>query len=286
MSGVRFLALAGAAASLSAAALAADLPATLPLVVEPALADESGWYLRGDVGIGVQRFRAFDHFQTNPAFVWPASWQILQMESDDATLFDFGVGYAVNNWLRFDVIGEHRGMAKLKVLGSYLEFCAGRAICFDQYDASHSAEVFLANAYLDLGTWWYVTPFVGVGVGAAYNSVLSLTDTGLNADGTTGYGYASVNSSSFNFAWAAHAGLAYNVSRHLKLEFAYRYLSLGSVRTPIIDCSSTGCVITPNSGPSAFYTLTNFNSQDFKLGLRWMLEPEPPAYPPPLIRKG
>jgi opacity protein-like surface antigen len=288
MSVVKILALAGAAALLSSAAFAADFPPALAPampVVQPAT--ESGWYLRGDVGVGVQSFSTFDHFQTNSAFVWPASWSIQQHQSDSSTFVDFGVGYAVNNWLRFDVTGEYRAAAKFKVLGSYHEFCVGgTATCFDQYDGSHSAEVFLANAYIDLGTWWCLTPFVGAGIGGAYNTVSSVTDTGFIADGTTGFGYAMADASNWNLAWAAHAGVTYNVSNNLKLEFAYRYLSLGSVKTPVVGCSSAGCQISPNNGPAAYYTLTNFNSQDFKIGLRWMLQPEAPVYSPPLIRKG
>src|SRR5205823_1603111 len=104
MSGVRILALAGAAAAMSTAAFAADFPPSLP-PAQPVFqsASESGWYLRGDVGVGVQRFQAFDHFQTNPLFAWPASWQIVQKQTDDSAFFDFGVGYQVNNWFRFDV---------------------------------------------------------------------------------------------------------------------------------------------------------------------------------------
>jgi opacity protein-like surface antigen len=287
MSSVRILALAGAAAAMSTAALAADFPPALP-PVQPVLqaASESGWYLRGDVGVGVQRFQGFDHFQTNPNFVWPASWQIVQKETDDSTFVGIGAGYQVNSWLRFDVTGEHRTAAKFKAIGSFHEFCPGGATCFDQFDGSHAAEVFLLNAYVDLGTWWCLTPFIGAGVGGAYNTVSTVTDIGFISNGTTGFGYSSADLSSWTFAWAAHAGLAYNVSSNLKLEFAYTFLSLGSVRTPVVNCSSNGCQITPNSGPAAYYTLTNFDSQDFKLGLRWMLAPEQPVYAPPLIRKG
>jgi opacity protein-like surface antigen len=257
-----------------------------PPVLQPAPAVESGWYLRGDVGVGAQSFEQFDHFQTNSIFVWPASWQIVQKHADGTAFVDFGVGYEVNSWLRFDFTGEHRMSSKFKVLGSYHEFCPGGVACFDLYDGSHSAEVFLANAYLDLGTWWCLTPFVGAGVGGAWNTVSTVTDTGFIANGTTGFGYSSSDLSSWNFAWAAHAGVTYNVSSNLKLEFAYRFLSLGSVKTPIVNCSSSGCQVSQNTGPSASYTLTNFDSQDFKLGLRWMLQPEQPVYTPPLIRKG
>jgi opacity protein-like surface antigen len=286
MSSVRILALAGAAATMSTVALAADFP---PALQQPAYqsapASESGWYLRGDVGVGVQRFQAFDHFQTNAAFVWPASWQIVQKQTDDATFVDFGVGYQANNWLRFDATAEHRTSSKFKVIGSYHEFCVGgTATCFDQYDGSHAAEVFMLNAYLDLGTWWCLTPFVGAGVGGAWNTVTSVSDVGFIADGTTGFGFSSANASSWNLAWSAQAGLAYNVSSNLKLELAVRYLNLGSVKTPVVNCSSLGCQGT--GGPAAFYTLTNFDSLDLKVGMRWMFQPEAPVYAPPLIRKG
>jgi opacity protein-like surface antigen len=286
MSGVKILALAGAAAMLSTAAFAADFPPPVPPpVIQPAPVVESGWYLRGDVGVGVQSFRQFDHFQTNSVFMWPATWTIEQKHMDDTTFVDFGIGYQFNNWLRFDFIGEHRNSAKFKVLGSYHEFCPNSSACFDLYDGSHGANVFLANAYLDLGTWWCLTPFIGAGVGGAWNTVSTVTDIGFISNGTTGFGYSSADFSSWNFAWAAHAGVTYNVSSNLKLEFAYRFLSLGSVKTPVVNCSSSGCQIT-NSGPSAYYTLSNFDSQDFKIGLRWMLQPEQPVYQPPLIRKG
>ena len=35
--------------------------------------------------------------------------------------------------------------------------------------APSPSAVFLANAYVDLGTWWCVTPFIGAGVGTSYN---------------------------------------------------------------------------------------------------------------------
>jgi len=289
MSSVRILALAGAAATMSTVALAADFPPALPIqpAYQSAPASDSGWYLRGDVGVGAQRFEAFDHFQTNQNFVWPASWTIVQKQTDDTTFVDFGVGYQVNNWLRFDATGEYRASAKFKVIGSYHEFCptnAGTATCFDQYDGSHSAEVFMLNAYLDLGTWWCLTPFVGAGVGGAWNSVTSVSDLGIQNIFAPGFGYSASDASNWNLAWSAQAGLAYNVSSNLKLELAVRYMNLGSIKTPIVNCSSAGCSGT--NGPAAFYTLTNFDSLDLKLGMRWMFQPEAPVYAPPLIRKG
>ena len=199
----------------------------------------------------------------------------------------FGIGYAWNNWFRTDVTGEYRANAKFKVQGSYIENCTGGGTCFDVYDGSHQALLFMANAYVDLGTWWCLTPFVGVGVGGAYSKVTALNDVGYISDGSVGFGYADKSSQQWSMAWAVHAGLAYNVTNNFKVEFSYRYLNMGDVDTPIINCASTGCA---TNGPRASYTLTNFTSQDFRIGLRWMLQQDVPqplyTPPPPLMRRG
>ena len=115
------------------------------------------------------------------------------------------------------------------------------------------------------------------------------TDVGFIANGTTGFGLPNTGNDSnvtWDFAWAVHAGLGYNVSNNLKLEFAYRYLNMGSPDTAVVACNSFGCA---GNGPRAFYTLTDLTSHDFKIGMRWLLNepvPPPPVYAPPLIRKG
>jgi len=116
---VKILGLAGAAALLSTATLAADLPPPLPPPVyqAPVAVVTGGWYLRGDVGVGIQHFSDFPFTQLNPAFVWPASWQINQTKMGDTTFLGFGIGYAWNNWLRFDVTGDRRiAIARLVVI--------------------------------------------------------------------------------------------------------------------------------------------------------------------------
>jgi opacity protein-like surface antigen len=281
------LALAGATALANTAAMAADFPPAMP--PQPyiqAPVDTGGWYLRGDIGVGKQNFQTFDHFQTNSAFVWPASWRIDQKTMGDTAFVGFGVGYAWNNWLRVDVTGEYRASSNFKTLGSYTEFCPGGR-CFDLNEGSHSAWVVLANAYLDLGTWWCITPFIGAGIGTAYTKSTGFTDIGFISDGSTGFGFQSTEFNKWNLAWAFHAGLAYNVTNNFKMELAYRYLNMGDVQTGIVDCAAVGC--TNTGGPRAYYTLTNFDSHDIKLGMRWMLQPEAPQpvySPPPLMRRG
>jgi opacity protein-like surface antigen len=125
----------------------------------------------------MQQYKSFDFTQTNigTGGVWPASWRIDVKDIKDPFFIGGGIGYSWNNWLRFDVTGEYRADVKFKAVGSYTEFCAsGR--CFDACDGDHSAFVGLVNAYLDLGTWWCLTPFIGAGVGGAYHRTAALTD--------------------------------------------------------------------------------------------------------------
>ena len=126
----------------------------------------------------------------------------------------------------------------------------------DAYQGYLKSVLLLANAYVDLGTWDCLTPFVGVGVGGAYNKMADLVDMGI---GTTGAGFGR-NSSNFSPAWALYAGVDYAVTKTFSVELAYRYLNYGSV-TDTIDCIG-GC--SPNS-----YKFSNLSSNDFMLGMRW-----------------
>src|SRR5262245_40963415 len=271
MGKVKTLVLAGATALIGSATFAADL--RVPQYVEPALVDTGGWYLRGDIGVGAQSFKGFDFTQTNvlTGGPWPATWRIDQRDIKDTAFIGGGIGYQWSSWLRFDFTGEYRSDVKFKAVGSYINFpnpALGRA--FDVYDGDHSAFVGLANFYIDLGTWWCLTPFIGAGVGGAYHRTASLTDFGINTDGlgASAFGFATNDQNTWSLAWAVQAGLAYTVTPNLKLELAYRYLNMGEAKTAEVQCGASGCGT--GGGPRAFYTLTDFTSHDFKLGMRWL----------------
>jgi opacity protein-like surface antigen len=285
MRSVKVVTIAATAMAITTAAIAADLPPIMPMAVKAPIAEDfGGWYLRGDVGVGRQEFRDYKHHQTNEAFVWPASWRIDQKDIKDTAFVAFGIGYQFNNFFRADLTGEYRASSKGKTIGSYTEFCPGGR-CFDVYDFDHQASVFLANIYADLGTWWCLTPFIGAGVGSARHHISAIHDVGLISDGSTGFGYADKDKTTWTLAWAVHAGLAYSVSNNLKLELGYRFLSMGNPETGIVNCNSAGCA---GTGPRAFYSLSDFQSHDFKIGMRWLLNQpavSEPAYQP-LMRKG
>ena len=236
------------------------------------VAEFSGWYLRGDIGMSNQSVGSLTNVVSPGTSV---STPFLTFDS--APIVDFGIGYQLNNWLRFDATAEYRANAHFH--GQQVARF-GAIILPDDYHASKSEWLFMANAYVDLGTWWNVTPFVGVGVGMSRNTISSFTDIGATQVGatilSTTYG---ADASKWNFAWAAYAGLSYQVTPTFAVEMSYRYLSLGDATTG--PTNSFDGVTVVNGTPFQFKDLT---SQDVRLGFRWMFAPPPP--PPPLMRRG
>jgi opacity protein-like surface antigen len=283
MRSVKYLIAAGAASLLSSAALAADMAIAPPPMsyAPPPVEDFGGWYLRGDIGFSNQNVK--NVLDTNSAAYNNVA--VTQTSSfGSAGIYGGGVGYQFNNWFRADVTGEYRG--KSNFTGLDVITGTGPAVGFvgtDAYTATKSELLFLANAYVDLGTWWCVTPFVGAGIGTARVSVGDFTDTGDFINGgiqNHSFNYAG-QASQWNFAWAVHAGLAYKVSPGLTLELAYSYVNLGNGITG--PTSSFDQVTNTTHAP---FSYNNITSNDVKLGLRWELN-SPPAYtPPPLMRKG
>jgi opacity protein-like surface antigen len=274
MRSVKSFIAAGAATLLSSAAFAADMPIAPPPYAAPVVEDFGGWYLRGDIGFSNQRVD-----RLNNALDANATTSRQTNTFGTAGIFGLGVGYKVNNWFRADVTGEYRGNSQF--LGKdVITFPGGFGT--DTYHATKSEWVVLANAYVDLGTWWCVTPFIGAGVGGARVSIANFTDHGItNFGGVTSSSLAfGDNVAKWNFAWAAHAGLAYRVTPNFTVELAYRYLDMGD--------GLTGDLRTFD-GTNAIYNPTTFKhitSHDLKLGVRWDLTSPQVYAPPPLIRKG
>lgn len=277
---------------LSSVALAADLPPPPQYFAPPPVEDFGGWYLRGDIGFSNQHVKNIR--KSDEAAYAQINSLTQQTNFDTAGIFGVGLGYQVNNWFRADLTGQYRGKSNFK--GSDVFTASGYGLAYngiDNYGASKSELLFLANAYVDLGTWWCVTPFIGAGIGTARVTMSGFTDNGANnlnapdiingipayvgGPGTTSYATAA-NASKWNFAWALHAGLAYRVNPGLTLELAYSYVNLGS--------GATG-VISDFTGYQAgnVFNFKDITSHDVKLGVRWDLN-SPPVYAPPLITKG
>lgn len=276
MGKIKALAIAGLLAVSPQIVQAADFlppaPAAEPPMLRGSMAPEfSGWYLRGDVGVGINSIRSatseFLPGKTPNAFGYDSK------NLGSSSIFGIGFGYQFNNWFRADLTGEYRGGANYNAVASYFSPIVAPAVandcsspvagrCPDLYNGQVSSTVLMANGYFDLGTWANITPFVGAGVGFASNKASGFTD---KAVGNTGGGY-STGSTKTNFAWAGMAGLSYAVSPNLKLELSYRYLDLGTVNSGAIICQPAGVVGCPQENQKL-----RIASQDLRLGMRWNL---------------
>ena len=280
MSSTRLLAAAGAAVLLAMpAARAADLGVPPPCgapgappCIAPAF-ETSGWYLRGFVGMTNQSVDKAG-FKPNP---FPNDTiDTAFMNFDSSPLAGGGVGYQVNNWLRFEGTVEYRSSAHFH--GQQVDRSTLPVQFADDYNASKNELLFLANGFIDVGTWWNITPFVGAGIGASRNTITGFTDIGnsigLGVSSTT---YAE-DHSKWSFAYALYAGLSYQVTPAFSVDLTYRYLNLGSAQT------GTPHAFDGTPIPTNPFVFDNLTSNDVLLGMRWMLDAPPP--PPPLMRRG
>ncbi|MGE3246394.1 MAG: outer membrane protein [Beijerinckiaceae bacterium] len=260
---------AGMLLSLAGNAVAADRPLfseDAPVVYgEKRQEFGSGWYLRGDVSWS--RDKAPQLFVDGTFNDPPKQRNIFKG--------GLGFGYKFNNWFRTDITADYvapqnvngvspgficpieiRGMNDAN--GDPIGIFAVENTCRSVQQTSLQRGVMLANAYLDLGTWAGVTPFVGAGAGMAYGRVrgsFDWYDTANNGPYSANlvvpggfpfiyldnlgnpivrnyqFGpqnhYRGLSQTKFNFAWALMAGLAIEVSPNAKLEVGYRYMNLG-----------------------------------------------------------
>ncbi len=262
---IRTFTIMGALALAPQMARAADILPPPP-VVEPLRGSivetvDSGWYLRGDVGVGWNQISSeSSSFTTNSLGGTAPAINTASVSLGSSAFIDAGFGYQFNNWFRADVTAEYRSTAAYRKVLTYQAFCPA-SFCQDAYQANIGAAVFMANGYFDLGTWYGITPYIGGGVGYASLSFDGLTDVGAGQPGSAG-GYANDRTSG-NFAYALMAGLSYSINPRLKLELGYRYLNMGDAESNAINCTDL---------PSCFFEKQKFTmaSHDFRLGMRWM----------------
>jgi opacity protein-like surface antigen len=303
MGSLKTLALAGAVlAGATTVAAAADLRGPVPVGLPPApvampIAESSGWYLRGDVGVGVLNTGKLGYSDNNPNVT------IVDKHLGAQIHGGIGVGYQFNSWFRADITGEYRGSAKLRLRDEY----SYQQPCLLAINAAQTCQVFgtnsgrgdvsslvgLANLYLDLGTWHGLTPYIGAGFGIAQNRLSGIADRGYNFSFSTtapnnpdAYGTATGSAGSgtkSSFAYALMAGVSADVAPNWKLDVGYRYLNMGKYQSGTYVCAA------PCGTP---YSLQgrNLDAHEVRVGLRWMLggpvvASAPVAYPPMVTKK-
>lgn len=222
-------------------ALAADMPGTLPPpYIEPLpprlISLNTGWYVRGDLGY---RWGITSGAESTPPFANPT----------DNTFGNGafgGIGFGIKStWLRTDVTVDY---------GAPLTY-EGSVAASNDTTAKVTAVTALFNGYLDLGTWYRATPYLGGGAGVAQLRVSDYTSTA--APPFAG----GLSHTQWNFAWAGMAGVAYAVAPNLLVDVGYRYLNFGDAHTASDSFGSM--------------TLKNLAAHEVRVGVRWSFDDLP-----------
>ena len=278
----------------------------------------TGWYLRGDVGASLDSTPTFSFNPSSLTTPPPASISPTYGSNSNKTDFvgGVGVGYKFNDFIRSDVTFDYHSALGLNsntsgiicpytasgltsqsavgVSGNPIEIGYSynpNETCNAAFQLKQQNYTGLANAYVDLFTYWGVTPYVGAGAGINIQQTSgSLTYT-KSSDGTpyradltpTGtfpfvwvnpVSGAAVNpqpaiafapqnwdrsfkSTKYSLAIALTGGIGIALTPNATLDLSYRYLDLGS-STYTIN-SQTGAVMSQRN-----------TAQEVRVGLRYM----------------
>lgn len=218
-------------AFLAPATQAADMP--LPIEAPPPLEGPvewgSNWYLRGQVGAADQNISTIDGMRLQTS--WPSNWTL-----------GIGGGYKFNDWFRADLTidyqklwsrsGVQPSMPCFIVTGGGGGGVISNGVmpftCAPTVNNNNESISFLANLYLDLGNFGGFTPYIGAGAGA---NVLIQRHYVAWTPALYPYGLSVThNGDHVSFAYAAMAGVSYDLDEHWKIDLGYRWVNLGRIQ--------------------------------------------------------
>ena len=300
-----FVIAAGVALASGGLAGAADLPPA-PRLPPPApvVEDFSGWYLRGDVGLGVAAARPNLQNEPDPISTGVSSGFLSTYASsffNNTTLspsgmFDFGVGYRFNNWVRMDGTLEYRAApgrscstpSPTRPRPSSAARCSMRISSMPMFRRSWVSSTATSTS----GTTGASRPS-SARVGFADNMLSGFTDQGfrLRVLRLAGFFRQLFGQRLENkLRLALMAGLDFDVTRNLRLELGYRYLNYGSIKSGASYClagAGGGVFTTANCTggvPNYISSRNQLASNDLRIGLIWLLGAPPPA-PAPIVTR-
>lgn len=257
---------------LCAPALGADMgyappPEYAPGPEQPVLIG-SGWYLRGDVGWTRENA---------PALTADAALSAA-LRTKNGWAAGVGAGYQFNPYFRTDLTLDYRNTLRANAQSASFKCVTGvvgtadsagnpagvtavQGDCYSRQQAEFNRTSLMANAYIDLGTWSGITPYVGAGVGATYGRLngsynwytanngavynpdiqypsayppVWVTSGGAPTTAPANFTFGkqdksvTTSKSQTNFTWAVMAGVAYAISPNAKIDFGYRYINTGT----------------------------------------------------------
>lgn len=249
-------------ASVSTVAGAADLidPPVVDLPEPTTIIEDKhgGWYLRGDVGYSLLQMSDVDYVTAGGGVV---GFGLLRGELDSSYTIGGGVGYDTGHYARFDFTADY--LFDTDYLGSSTGTCTAvgtglPVACTTTDTATLNILSLMANAYVDIGTFGSITPYVGVGIGGSHLRWGTLTN---NFDNTlvTNADETHAGGADWRFTYAAMAGASIDVTDCVAVDAGYRYRSIEGGRMFGVGTAGT-------TGPGYDNGIV---THDFKLGARY-----------------
>ena len=226
------------------------------------------WYMRIDGGYG-----AFD----TPDMTEEGLWTLIDPSIDSTWSLGGGIGKYFTSTLRGDITYEHRFEADAE--GTL----ADPAFNWDGVRRfGIESDVVLANLYYDFARHSRINPYVGIGLGVAFNRTTEGTvetcgcTTGIIEKGSTTHvagalmagvtaklrgGHGDVHPAAFGSIKDAPVA----IDRGLYLDVGYRFTYLGEVETGPVRDVGGGVAITQDP------LVENLHSHEIRVGLRYEL---------------
>ena len=227
-----------------------------PMLEEPAAIPAelgTGWYLRGDVG-----YIEYGKPVEAPGYSEGAPFDKITLP--ETYSIGGGIGYKFNGLFRADITVDYRADSQIKALSSGTNYVQG----FSTDSLKLESTTALVNAYIDLGTWSGITPYIGAGVGVAHNLLhhYSSRVTCLTALCRANFSGASVphpGGEKNSLAYAFMAGAAFDIGLGFKIDAGYRYMNIGEAKTKL-DTDGFGVKLKP------------LDAHEVRVGLRYMID--------------
>jgi opacity protein-like surface antigen len=223
-------------------------------------------YFRSDLGYSLSR---------NPDLSWPVSSgvtaagpppvttytyvgdSVSKTKMDNAWFGDVGIGCGMGSYgIRGEVMLGFHGDRKIQGEPlTYTKPAAPATPVTDPLHTSMKSYTMMFNGYKDLGNFNGVVPYLGAGVGVAYNkmSEVYFTDNPSLVNRIEGQSRASL-------AWSLMAGIGWQVSDRAILDLGYRYMDFGKANSGRVD--NAGFV-----NPTVH--LDHAGAHEVKVGLRY-----------------
>jgi opacity protein-like surface antigen len=239
----------------------------------------SGWYLRGDIGYGMGVATGTATYRTYDSATATYSDNSFAT-SAISTGFNGGIGfgYRFTDYLRADATVDYlRGrfdgttVSATPCLDPIANPGYASTTCRSEDSATFEALSPMVNAYADLGTYAGFTPYLGAGVGLAFVRWNDLTNEQYCVDGgavcpAPAYIGATTHAgeSSWRFAWAAMAGVSYDVSKNTKIDVGYKYRHISGGNMFGFDSATASAGATGVQGKDG-----GFSQHEVRVGLRY-----------------